>query len=219
MAVTGLWLIFIRGGYKKHIGEPFVRETVLQTAIKEVLLVASLVPFFYAFMSMLQGEWLGFNSGYMLLIGLIGFLWGVLMLTVFRVIGQEYQRRGILKHMAAVILPRQRPEIRVRVMQKMMDALNRMKDAKRETYMKAMNEGLASAPDDVRALMTGTMVNLLVSSPDTKCMTLMRTQAAALGKMPQHERVMRMADMMGAVSELPEEQRRMMMERMASLLV
>ncbi len=219
MMVASLWLIFVRGGYKKLIGEPFIKETIPQTIVKEVLLIVSLVPFFYAFMSMLQGRWLGFNSGYMLFIGLIGFWWGVLMLTLFRVIGQEYQRRGILKHMAAVILPHQQPEIRVKVMQKMLDALYQMKDAKRMAYMKAMNEGLASAPEEVRTLMTGTMVSLLVDSAEAQRMTLMETQAASLGKMSQQERVVRMADMMGAVSQLPEEQRRMMMEKMASMLV
>lgn len=218
MVAAGLWLVFVRGGYKKSIGEPFVIETISQTAIKEVLLVIGLVPFFYAFMSMLQGRWLEFNSGYMLLIGLVGFWWGVLMLTLFRTIGQEYQRRGILKHMVAVILPHQRPEIRARVMQKMMNALYRMKEPRRITYMRAMNQGLATASDEVRALMTGTMVDLLLAFPEEQRVALMRTQADALSGLPQQERVVRMGDMLSAVSRLPDDQRRLMMETMASIL-
>ena len=218
MVAAGLWLVFVRGGYKKAIGEPFVIETVPQTLVKEFLLVIGLVPFFYAFMSMLQAQWLGFNSGYMLLIGLVGFWWGVLMLTLFRNIGQEYQRRGILKQMAAVILPHQRPEIRARVMQTMMNALYRMKEPKRIAYLRAMNQGLAAASDEARASMTGAMVDLLVAFPEHQRLALMRTQAAALGGMPQQERVVRMGDMMSAVSQLPDDQRRLMMETMASML-
>ena len=186
--------------------------------IKELLLVAAVVPFFYAFMSMLQGRWLGFNGGYMLLIGLIGFGWGLLMLTLFRVIGQEYQRRALVQQMAAVILPHQEAAVRERVIEKILAALLEMDERRRRAYLKAMNEGLVSASDEARAVMTAVMVAQLATLPEAERAPLMRAQAAALGEMQQEARVMRMGDMMSAVSALPDEQRRLMMEGMTALL-
>jgi hypothetical protein len=217
MAIASAWLVFVRGGYKKRIGEPFIREKISQTAIKELLLVAAVVPFFYAFMSMLQGRWLVFNGGYMLLIGLIGFCWGLLMLTLFRVIGQEYQRRGLVQQMAAVILPHQASAVRERVIGKLLATLLEMDERRRRAYLKAMNEGLALASDDVRALMTALIVGQLVTLPEEDRSSLVRSQGAALGEMAQQERIERMGDMMGAVSALPDDQRRLMIEEMAAL--
>lgn len=217
MAAATLWLIFVRGGYKKRIGEPFIRETTPQTALKELLLVAGIVPSIYAFMSMLTGRWLDFNTGAPLLIGAVGFSWGVLMLTLFRVIAQEYQRRGLVRQMVAVMLPREGLAVRERVIAKMLATLRAMGEHRRQIYLQAMNEGLAVTSAEIRAVMTAAMVRQLAAMPNAERATLMRSQAAALGAMPQQERVMRMGDMMGAVAALSEDQRRLMMGEMTAL--
>lgn len=50
------WLVLVRGGYKRAIGEPFIRETIGQTFVKEILYVAGIIVVMWSFMSMLDTE-------------------------------------------------------------------------------------------------------------------------------------------------------------------
>lgn len=164
MVAATLFLIFVRGGYKKYIGDPFIRETVGQTWAKEILLVVGLIPLFYGLMSLLHMDAMHLEAGVGGLrtfsnaaliwpIGLPIFLWGVIVLVPFRVLAQIYQRQALVKQMAAVILPRETPEARQRILRQVMAALAEMPPARRLETMQAMQGALNEAPEETRLLM------------------------------------------------------------------
>jgi hypothetical protein len=182
-----LWIIFVRGWYKMYvIGDPFIKETPWQTLVKSVLLVVGLVPMFYGLMSLLHldpmhigagvgglrhpGNWAG-----LWWIGGPFFLWGLIVLIPFRVLGQINQRRAIIQQMAAVVLPAQTPEVRRIFLRKMMDALAGMPEAQRLEYMRAMQEAINEQPEDVRQVMTVARMEVMAELPAEQRRRLMAT--------------------------------------------
>lgn len=224
------FLIFVRGGHKMLVGDPFIRETWKATLVKQVLLVVGLVVLFYGFMSLLHTGPMAIKMGVNGLrtwdnmakewtVGLPIFFWGVALLIPVRVLIQHYQRHAIVGQMAAVIIPNQMAEHRARLLRRMLiDGLLTMPLSQRKSYMVTMNQALAGAAPEARAATTGAMVGVLADLPTPQRDTIMETQAAALGSLRSEERVTRMADMMSAVSQLPDEKRRAMMDKMASML-
>ncbi|MBI2325064.1 MAG: hypothetical protein HYU87_08920, partial [Chloroflexi bacterium] len=53
IALGAAFLVFVRGGYKRAIGEPFIRETLGQTWVKELLYVVGIFVVAWSFMSIL----------------------------------------------------------------------------------------------------------------------------------------------------------------------
>ncbi|MBI4306002.1 MAG: hypothetical protein HY678_06745 [Chloroflexi bacterium] len=226
---AAFFLIFVRGGYKRAIGDPFIRETLTQSVVKQVLLVIGVITLFYGLMSMLSmdpmhtkmgvnGLRTWDNTARLWSVGVPIVAWGLFMLIAVRVIIQHWQRHAIVAQMASVILPSQKPPQRARLVAGMIAGLLQMQPAPRIAYLRTMNESLATATPEARAAVTQEMVGQLVSLPQDRRDALMRSQAEALGLCKPDERVTRMADMMGAVSELPEGQRQMMMRTMAALV-
>jgi flagellar biosynthesis regulator FlaF len=56
IVLASLLLIFVRGGYKKHIGEPFIKETLGQTWIKSALFAVGIFVLMWSWMSFLDTE-------------------------------------------------------------------------------------------------------------------------------------------------------------------
>jgi hypothetical protein len=56
LAAAALWLVFVRGGFKRLIGEPFIKETLAHTFIKQMLYVIGLLVLMWSFMSILDTE-------------------------------------------------------------------------------------------------------------------------------------------------------------------
>lgn len=52
ITVGAVFLIFVRGGYKRAIGEPFIRETIAQTWVKELLYVIGVFLVAWSFLSL-----------------------------------------------------------------------------------------------------------------------------------------------------------------------
>jgi hypothetical protein len=187
-----LWIILARGWYKRHvIGDPFIRETPGQTLVKSVLLVVGLVVLFYGFMSILHMDTMHINAGVgglrrpsnwagLWWIGGPFFLWGAIVLTLFRVLGQIAQRRALVEQMATVILPAQAPEVRHAVLLNMMEGLADCPAAQREDYMRVMQAALSAAPQEVRAMMTTLRMECLAELPGEKRRTLMQTMDAVM---------------------------------------
>lgn len=184
IAISTLFLIFVRGGYKRRIGDPFIKETVGQTWVKEVLLVVGLIPLYYGLMSLLHmddmhlGAGVGglrtfSNAALIWPIGLPIFLWGVAVLIPFRVLAQIYQRRAIVQQMASVILPHEPPEARQRILRQVMAALAEMRESQRLEYMRAMQGAINEAPEDVRQLMTEARMTAMAELPAEQRRTLM----------------------------------------------
>jgi hypothetical protein len=162
------WLVFVRGSYKMRIGEPFIRETVLQTWIKELLYVPGVVALVPGVMFLVEEHFGEFNKPSMLAVGIPFFLWGLLCVTAFRVLAQVNQRRALVQQMAAVVLPAHTPEVRRKVLRKVMHALADMPEGQRLFYMHAMQEAIDQAPEEVRELMAEERLAVLVELPPEK---------------------------------------------------
>ncbi len=53
IAAGTAFLVFVRGGYKRRIGEPFIRETLAQTWVKELLYAVGILIVAWSFLSIL----------------------------------------------------------------------------------------------------------------------------------------------------------------------
>jgi hypothetical protein len=173
LAFGYLWLVVVRGGYKKAIGEPFIKETVAQTWLKELLYVPGVVTLIPGLMLLIEEHFGQLNKGAMLAVGIPFFLWGLAMVTGFRVLAQINQRRAIVQQMAAVVLPAQTPEVRRKVLTKILNALCEMKESQRLFYMRAMQEAIGQASEAVREVMTRDRLACLAALPPEKRRTIM----------------------------------------------
>lgn len=181
-----IWLVFVRGYYKRKIGEPFVVETVKQTYIKELLFIIGFLPLFYGYMSLIEHHFGMLNKPSMLAIGIPFFVWGLIMLIPLRVIAQRNQRRAIVEQMATVILPAQPPQIRRKVMTKIMEGLATCPEATRLSIMRAMREALEKYTDDeTRKIMTASQMECLAGLPDERRKILMKTMDKILSQRSQ----------------------------------
>jgi len=173
------------------IGDPFIKETPGQTFVKSVLLVVGLVPMFYGFMSLLHLDLMHIGAGVgglrhpgnwagLWWIGGPFFLWGLIVLIPFRVLGQVNQRRAIVEQMAAIVLPAQTPAVRRNFIRQMMHALAEMPEPERLDYMRAMQEAISAQPEDVRQVMTDARMEIMAELPSDQRRTLMATMDKVL---------------------------------------
>jgi hypothetical protein len=233
MATGAFFLVAIRGAYKKYIGEPFFKETLGQTWVKEILYVVGALILFYGLMSLLHTDIVAFRAGQAHLrtlalaydhptqfwIGFAFFIWGLVILLPVRVMAQYYQRQAIVSQMAAIIIPSLPESQRRVVLARLLAALCGMSASQRRTYLLAMNWGLAKAPDAHRAVMTNSMVALLSDLKSDQQNLMLEGMVASLARLSQFDRATRMADMLAALTALPDEKRGLMVEKMAPLLM
>ncbi|WP_448595345.1 hypothetical protein [Thermoflexus hugenholtzii] len=172
------WLVLVRGGYKMRIGEPFIRETVLQTWIKELLYVPGIVALVPGVMLLVEGHFGKLNQPPMLAVGIPFFLWGFLCVTAFRVLAQVNQRRALVQQMAAVVLPAMNPEDRRRILIRMMEALAEMPEGQRRDLMRAMLDALRDQLEAVRMAMAVARMEAMAALAEPQRQTLMRTMEA-----------------------------------------
>ncbi len=175
-ALAALFIIFVRGGYKKAIGDPFIKETLRQSIVKAALFLVGFFWLFYSFLHVMGG--LSFpgkpnTEFYPALIGWSLLVWGVLMLGPIRIWAQHNQRLAIVEQMVAVLLPAQAPKKRKEVMLKVMRALAECPAGQRMGYMRAMQRALNQAPPDVRQTMTELRMECLVDLAARERRTLM----------------------------------------------
>lgn len=175
-----VWLIVVRGGYKRTIGEPFIRETVGQTWIKESLFVVGFLPLFIGFMLLVGGPFGQWNPWPHAVIGILFFVWGLVMLVPLRVIAQIRQRRAIVQQMAAVILPAYPADIRHRLLTKMLAGLATLPEHQRFQYLQAMREALNEAPGETREVMTQAVLTALADLSSDERRSCMRTMDIVL---------------------------------------
>lgn len=180
LAFGYLWLVFVRGGYKKAIGEPFIRETLAQTWVKELLYVPGVLALVPGVMLLVEPHFGKLNRGPMLWVGLPFLVWGIACVTAFRVLAQVNQRRALVQQMVAVILPAQPPEARRKVLRKVLRALAEMPERQRRFYLQAMQEALAQAPEEVRDLMARERLEALTELPPDKRRTVMASMDRVL---------------------------------------
>lgn len=191
MAFAAVWLIFVRGAYKRHIGDPFIIETTGQSFLKQIMLVVGLIPLFYGLMSILHMDAMHLQSGVgglrlpgnMALIWPVGlpiFLWGLAVLIPFRVLIQYHQREALVAQMAAVLLPSFSAEQRHRVLVEVLRGLARMPEDDRYRYMRIMQGAIQESDEQVRTVMTVARLRALAEIDAEERQTCIRTMDRVL---------------------------------------
>jgi len=168
LAFAYLWAVVVRGGYKKSIGEPFIRETTRQTWIKMLLYVPIPIALVSGIMLLIEEDFGQLNNPWMLAVGTPFFVWGLICVTAFRVVAQVNQRRALVQQMAAVVLPAHLPDVRIKVLTKILNALCEMPEQQRLFYMKGMQEAISQAPEPVRDVMTRDRLTCLAELPSER---------------------------------------------------
>lgn len=204
MGAAALWMLFVKGGFKKLIGEPFFFETFAQTLQKQLVFTLAWGVFFYGFMSMLNSE--GFGSiqpwDHQSKVG-IGFLSaGIAVLTLGRAIAQHYQRQGMLAHFVGVILPTQPDRGRERMMARIMEGMTRLPPDQQEAAWKTMYRSWDGIDPDERSLMAWTTANDLAALPALQRERLAESQARALAHLNSRIRIHAATDAKRVASRL-----------------
>lgn len=183
MGAAAWWMVFVKGGIKKLIGEPFFFETFLQTLQKQLIFAAGLGLFFYGYMSMLSSVMFGRIQPWddQAKVGL-GFLaTGIAVLTIGRAIAQYYQRQGMLAHFAAAIVPTQTDRARERLMWRILEGgLVKASPNQRRRAWQTMHRAWDGIDPDERSLMAWTVVATLATMPQEARQALLHSQAEAL---------------------------------------
>ncbi len=191
VVLAWLWIVYVRGGFKRLIGEPFFLETLQQTFQKQLLFVLGWGVFFYGLMSMLNAGVFGppWQQGEQLYAGLGFLLGGLLVLTAGRTITQYYQRLGMFAHWTAVLAPSQPEQARKRILRRVFTALPRADDRHRRRLLGVMFQALAGAEKDARRVTLNEWVDNLAVLPDGPRNALIASQEHALRALPGHSPV------------------------------
>lgn len=180
MSLSAAGLIIARGWYKRAIGMPFFRETEKQTMIKQLIMLLGIIPFLYGFMTFITGQLRPLNHGGSLAVGLVWFVWGTIMLTVFRLISLRNQRRAIMKQMMTIILPSFPEAVRKQVMAKNLVAFCGVPETQRHLLISTMMQILDGMQEAPRVAMRITMMEVMAELPGDQRQLLMRTMDRVL---------------------------------------
>lgn len=184
MLVSGALSVLLRAGYKKRIGDPFFKETLRQSNVKDLILVIFMTIFFYGFINvMVDGFPRGVNTGPNLDLTLIGlglYTWGVILLIPLRAWARREQTRGILRQMVNVMLPSMSDGLRAKVMGKVMNSVSELPEDSRLVIVRTMASSLAEMEDRDRAKVVKTQLQVLSSLPPDKRITVMRAMDRAM---------------------------------------
>jgi hypothetical protein len=156
LLLAAAFLILVRGGYKRGIGDPFLQETLPQTVVKDLLFLVGYVWLFYSWGTIMTGR--PFLATPLvnpqpepLLVGGLLFLWGLILLGPIRVWAQRNQRLALVGQMAAVLLPSLPGDLQRRVLLRVMEGLTRCSADDRVAYLRAMLGGLEQVDAETRA--------------------------------------------------------------------
>jgi hypothetical protein len=185
MAAAAWWLLLVKGGFKKLIGEPFFFESFLQTVQKQLVFVVGWGVFFYGLMSVLNGADFGRIQPWdaQRQAGLGFFLTGLLVLTLGRAIAQHYQRQGFLAHFAGALIPAQADRARERMMRRLLEGMARLSPQRQEGAWLTMHRAWAGIDPDERSLMAWTTVTTLADLDPAQRESLIQSQCRALQRL------------------------------------
>lgn len=205
MVTAVVWMVFVKGGFKRLIGEPFFFETFAQTLQKQIVFVAAWGAFFYGYMSMLSSTMFGRpqpGGDPQTLVG-AGFLGaGVVVLTFGRAIAQHYQREGMLAHFAGVLLPTQADRARERMMLRILAGLAQLPPRQARRAWRVMHRAWDGIDPDERSLMAWTTLNALAGLEPGQRESLIRSRADALSSLDEEMRSRAVNEMARALSGL-----------------
>jgi hypothetical protein len=204
MAAAAWWLLLVKGGFKKLIGEPFFFESFLQTVQKQLVFVVGWAVFFYGLMSVLNGGAFGRIQPWddQTAAGLGFFLTGILVLTLGRAVAQHYQRQGFLAHFAGVILPSQADRARERLMLRILEGMARLSPRRRDAAWLTMHRAWDGIDPDERSLMAWTTLTTLLALDDERRQGLIDSQRRVLARLDQATRARAVTEIARSLSGL-----------------
>ncbi len=204
MAAAALWMLVVKGGFKKLIGEPFFFESFAQTVQKQLIFTVGWGTFFYGLMSVLNGAEFGRIQPWdaQTAAGLGFLLTGIIVLTLGRAIAQHYQRQGFLAHFVAVIAPAQDERARERLMLRILEGMGRLSSPRQEAAWLTMHRAWDGIDPDERSLMAWTTLNTLATLELEKRDTLIQSQSHALTRLDEAARARAVHEIARSISAL-----------------
>ncbi len=186
MTVSALFVIFVRSWYKKYvIGDPFVIESLGQSAVKHSIFAVGLIGFIYGYLHVMLG---GFprapNVGadfYLTVLGLVMLVWGVVLLVPLRAWAQSNQRWAMMGQMVEVVIPRLNDDLREKVVGKLLNAVSELPEHRRWKLVKDMVGFLGEMQEKDREKVMGTQLKVLSSLPEEKRTVIMKAMDKAIG--------------------------------------
>lgn len=184
MLVAGAFVIFVRAWYKKHIGDPFFKETIRQSVLKDIILVVGMTAYFYGFINVMVGNYprtlnLGANT-YLTLIGAGLYIWGVILLIPLRAWARQNQQRAMIGQMVGAMLPSLDDKKRTLTIQMVINSVLGLPEKHRLNVMKSMIKTLGQIGQEDRDKIMMTQLNVLSSLPTEKRLLMMKTMDKAL---------------------------------------
>ncbi|PSN94347.1 hypothetical protein B9Q06_09380 [Candidatus Marsarchaeota G2 archaeon ECH_B_2] len=187
MVASAALIILLRSAYKKRIGDPFIKETVAQSLVKDAILVVGMTAYFYGYIAVMVDHFprtpnLGPNLP-LTLIGLTLYVWGVLLLLPVRAWARQQAKKPVIEQMLSVVLPSLDPERRKAALRNMLSglctlperqlerivrlqfsALQQLSDALRGTLLASQMEALSELPEEARLRMMKTMDKVMMAT-------------------------------------------------------
>jgi hypothetical protein len=183
MIVSGTLLVLLRAWYKKHIGDPFFRETIRQSVIKDLILVVLMTIYFYGFINVMVG---GFprriNVGpysYLTEIGLGLYAWGIILLIPLRAWARQQSKFGVMEQMMHVMLPSLDFESRKKVVKKVVSAISDMPEKMMLKMVRFHMSNLQKMPEEQRKSMIMTQMDVLSELPSENRLRIMKAMDSA----------------------------------------
>lgn len=186
MVISGALCVILRTAYKRHIGDPFIKETYRQSVIKDSILVVFMAVYFYGLINVMVG---GFprlpNAGSMSYLNFIGmglFIWGILLLVPVRAWARQNSKFGLMEQMMTVLIPSLPAE-------------------DRKSFMGKIIRSIADMPERMLLKIVGLQMSVLEKIPHAQRTTLMATQIEILSELTPEKR-MRIMNAMDVASGL-----------------
>jgi len=182
MVISAAFVIIARSLYKRHIGDPFIKETIGQSLVKDVILAGGMSVYFYGYINVMVGRAV-FNSGpslYLSLIGLGLYLWGLILLIPLRAWARQNQKFGLMRQMVEVMLPSLNEELRSKVMGKVVYAVSELPEERRNKMVQDMATFVGEMNQADREKVMKTQMQVLSSLSPEKRMDMMKAMDRAL---------------------------------------
>lgn len=220
MGAAAWWMVFVKGGFKKLIGEPFFFETFEQTIQKQLIFAAGWGLFFYGYMSVLSSKMFGAVQSWddQTAAGLGFLVTGIAVLIVGRAIAQHYQREGTLAHFAAVLLPTQADRARERMMLRILAGLAQLPPRQARRAWRVMHRAWDGIDPDERSLMAWTTLNALAGLEPGQRESLIRSWADALSSLDEEMRSRAVNEMARALAGLDPQRKEEMARELAPVI-
>lgn len=183
MITAGTAMVVLRSWYKKHIGDPFFKETMAQSVLKDLILLVGMTIYFYGFINVMIG---GFprtlNSGpyeYLALIGVGLYVSGIVLLIPLRAWARQNQKYGVMQQMMHVMIPSLDTESRRKVIKKVIVAISEMPEKMRLQMVKFHMKNLQSMPEEDRKILMMTQMDVLSELPSENRARMMKAMDSA----------------------------------------